>query len=259
MQPGKADAMCDEWMPTREYPLTVQQYDELPRNPAYKYEYHEGRAVVSPRPRHYHARLQLQPAGDAPEAVGAAAGATIRQVRLEDWPALEPLFVAAFRRVQPFGGLDEETLFQAARKCLDRARRGGDGPWIEAASFVAERAGQLAGAIVVTLLPLGDPCDWDSYYWREPPPEDALGRRLGRPHLTWIFVTPEATGHGLGTRLLHRAADALFQMGYAELLSTFLLGNDSSLLWHWRSGFELLAHPGSVRSMHDRWRRHATH
>ena len=39
----------------------------------------------------------------------------------------------------------------------------------------------------------------------------------------------------------------LLAMGYKELASTFLIGNDSSMLWHWRSGFRLLAYPGSWR------------
>jgi hypothetical protein len=31
------------------------------------------------------------------------------------------------------------------------------------------------------------------------------------------------------------------------LASTFLLGNESSMLWHWRNGFQLLQYPGSRR------------
>src|SRR5438046_2509923 len=83
------------------------------------------------------------------------------------------------------------------------------------------------------------------------PPADAVDQRRGQPHLTWVFVSPWVAGHGLGTCLLNRAAQALWKLGYTELLSTFLLGNDSSMLWHWRNGFELLAYPGSVRSMHE--------
>ena len=51
----------------------------------------------------------------------------------------------------------------------------------------------------------------------------------------------------MGTALLHAAAGALRALGYAEMVSTFLLGNDSSMLWHWRAGFRLLTHPASRR------------
>ena len=58
--------MCDEWMPTIKLPLSKEQFQQLPRNPAYKYEYLDGLAYLSPRARHYHAALDLsaRPAED---------------------------------------------------------------------------------------------------------------------------------------------------------------------------------------------------
>ena len=108
----------------------------------------------------------------------------------------------------------------------------------------------------ITLLPEGDPCDWDSYYWHRPPPADCLERCLGRPHLTWIFVLPLHAGQGVGTALLAAAVRELLALGYTELASTFMIGNDSSMLWHWRNGFRLLAYPGSRRLMRMRWQQH---
>jgi GNAT superfamily N-acetyltransferase len=232
--------MCDDWMPTIRLALTPEQLQRLPRNAAYKYEFVHGEAVLGPRPRHYHALLDLCP-------VEAEAGVAVRPVRPGDWEALVPAFLTAFRHVQPFGSLDEATLREAAGTCLRRTAGGGDGPWVEAASFVAVAPDKdrPAGAVLVTLLPAGDPADWDSYYWRTPPPEDAVARRLGRPHLTWIFV--DRPGQGTGTALLAAAVRALLGLGYTELASTFLLGNESSMLWHWRNGFRLLPYPGSWR------------
>ena len=42
-------------------------------------------------------------------------------------------------------------------------------------------------------------------------------------------------------------SSALRELGFTSLLSTFLAGNDSSMLWHWRVGFRLLSYPGSPR------------
>jgi hypothetical protein len=240
--------MCDEWMPTIQLPLTREQLHQLPRNAAYKYELLNGQVFLSPRPKHYHALLELRP-------IDADPGVRVRHVEAGDWEELVPAFAVAFRTVQPFGSLDEEVRREAARKCLQRTASGGDGPWIEAASFVAVEpdGGGPAGAVLITLLPAGDPSDWDSYYWPEPPPPDCIARRLGRPHLTWIFV-PHA-GRGTGTALLAAAVRELLALGYTELASTFLLGNDSSMLWHWRNGFRLLPHPGSYREAHKRWQR----
>jgi GNAT superfamily N-acetyltransferase len=246
--------MCDEWMPTLRLPLTWEQFARLPRNPAYKYEYLDGQAVLSPRTRFYHARLDLaaharRGAPDLPD------GLALRPARAEGLASLAGLFAAAFDRLQPFGSLDEAGQLRAAQGCLERTRTGGDGPWVEAAGFTAEdRGGNAVGACLITLLPQGDPRDYETYYWREPPPPDCVARRLGQPHLTWIFVAPLAAGEGLGTALLAASARALRRLGFGHLLSTFLLGNESSMLWHWRNGFELLAYPGSFRRLRTRGR-----
>jgi GNAT superfamily N-acetyltransferase len=230
-------------MPFLQLPLTPAQFAQLPRNAAYRYDYTDGRAWLNPRPRYYHALLDLE--RPAPEG---AAGVAVRPLAEGDWGELVEVFAAAFRGQQPFAGLDDEKRHSAARGALAQTRTGGDGPWIDAASFVAEDDDGLPiGAILVTLLPLRDPTDWDAYHWPEPPPADCIARRLGRPHLTWVFVHPAQAGHGVGTALLAAAAEALRRLGYTELLSTFLAGNDSSMLWHWRAGFRLLTHPGSPR------------
>jgi hypothetical protein len=36
-------------------------------------------------------------------------------------------------------------------------------------------------------------------------------------------------------------------MGFVQLATTFLVGNDASMLWHWRNGFQLLQYPNSRR------------
>jgi GNAT superfamily N-acetyltransferase len=240
--------MCDEWMPRLELPITFEQFQQLPRNAAYKYEYFHELAWLNPRPRYYHALLDLESWAARP-LEGASRKAKLRPVQAADWEGLAPLFSAAFERQQPFCGLDDERALTAACKALEHTRSGGDGPWIEQASFVATDgdAGPEVGAILVTLLPDSDPSSWHSYHWNEPPPSDALAQRIGRPHLTWIFVSPFDAGQGVGTLLLSAAVRELLALGYKQLASTFLIGNDSSMLWHWRNGFQLLAYPGSWR------------
>jgi hypothetical protein len=244
--------MCDQWMPTIELPITIEQFRQLPRNPAYKYEYLGGKAYLSPRARHYHAVLDLQRM-PPPDNVA------IRPARPDEFFELIPLFCGAFRSIQPYGSLDDEIRKQAARQALERTRNGGDGPLIEQASFLAldkeKRPETTIGAILITLLPDGDMTDTESYYWREPPPADCIQNRQGRPHLTWIFVSPLEVGEGVGTALLAAAGNALMDMGFMQLLTTFISGNDSSMLWHWRNGFRLLAYPGSRRLMKERWKK----
>jgi GNAT superfamily N-acetyltransferase len=240
--------MCDEWMPRLELSISFEQFRQLPRNAAYKYEYYQGAAWLNPRPRYFHALLDLEPWAARP-AEGVSPTAGLRPVRPEDWEEVAPLFAAAFERQQPFSSLERKARVQAAQKSLTHTRSGGDGPWIESASFLATEGeeGHPVGGILVTLLPDADPTSWHAFHWKEPPPPDALARRLGRPHLTWIFVSPLCAGQGIGTLLLSAAVRELLALGYKQLASTFLIGNDSSMLWHWRNGFRLLAYPGSWR------------
>jgi GNAT superfamily N-acetyltransferase len=235
--------MCDEWMRGLQLAVTAEQFQQLPRNSAFRYDYVDGTGYVAPRPKHYHALLELAPvAADKVEGVG------LRPVRPDDWDRLAELFAVAFAHTQPFAALDAATRRRAADGCLTRTRTGGDGPWVERVSCVAEDAdGAPLGTILVTLLPERDPCEWGSYQWSEPPPPDCVERRLGRPHLTWVFVHPGCAGEGVGTLLLAAAVRELLALGYRELLSTFMIGNDASALWHWRNGFRLLAYPGSRR------------
>jgi GNAT superfamily N-acetyltransferase len=243
--------MCDEWMPTLVLPIPREQLQRLPRNAAYRYEFIHGQAYLTPRPKHYHALLELRPMADElPDDV------RLRPVREADWRAMPDAFADAFTAVQPFGCLDEPTRLQAADSCLERTRTGGDGPWLSQASFVAVQGNPetVVGGVLITILPDGDPASYESYYWREPPPPDLVQQARGRPHLTWIFVRSLDAGHGLGSALLAAAVRELRALGYRELASTFVLGNDSTMLWHWRNGFRLLPHVGSRREMMRRLR-----
>jgi GNAT superfamily N-acetyltransferase len=248
--------MCDEWMRPLKLAMTYDEFLALPRNNGYKYEYFDGHAHLSPRPKFYHALLDLDAFVAVPPA-DANPDFRLRPVAADDWRGMVPLFSAAFERQPPFCGLAPEEREQAARQALERTRTGGDGPVIDVASLVALEGpgGRAVGAALLTLLPDADPSEWDSFQWHEPPPPDCVARRLGRPHLTWVFVHPFCAGRGAGTALLLGAAGRLRDLGYRQLASTFLPTNDSSVLWHWRTGFRLVEYAGSSRRMERRVRR----
>jgi hypothetical protein len=128
--------MCDEWMTALQLPLTPEQFRRLPRNAAYRYVWLDGTTWINPRPRYYHTLLDLRQPLPEPKADPVP----LRAVAQEDWEALEPLFAAAFEHQPPFNGLDDETRLRAAGRSLRQTRVGGDGPWVEAASFLAPAA-----------------------------------------------------------------------------------------------------------------------
>ncbi|MFQ3591963.1 MAG: GNAT family N-acetyltransferase [Gemmataceae bacterium] len=234
--------MSDQWMLPLRFPLSRDLFALLPRNPAYKYEYLDGQAVLSPRPRYYHALLDLESA-----ELPYPSEMPVRPLREDDWHALPLLFQSAFARHLPFATVPESERLATAEAALATTRSGGDGPLILPACFVAAQGATIFGAILITLLPPGDPEEFSTYAWGGPLPDDALQRAEGWPHLTWIFVDGWQTGQGIGTALLAAAVAALRQLGYNDLLSTFLLGNEISAMWHWRCGFRLLSYPGSFR------------
>lgn len=125
----------------------------------------------------------------------------------------------------------------------------GEGPLIAAASCVAEdEPGNVVGALLVTLAPKQDLGEFWGPRWRTTPPPDCVELHLGRPHLMWIFVNPWEFGHSIGSHMLRFSARALLAIGYREIASSFLIGNERSMAWHWRNGFRLLPLPYSPRS-----------
>jgi GNAT superfamily N-acetyltransferase len=240
--------MCDEWMPSLTLSLAADQYQQLPRSSAYQYDYLRGTAILTPRPKHYHGTLDLS-TWRLPAFAESSPPVKIRSASVDDHTTLAPLFADAFDRVQPFAGLTAERRLTAARLALERTVQGGDGPWIAEASFraVHEETGSNLGAILITLVPGGDPADPENYRWQEPPPPDLRGRELGQPHLTWVFVSPLWKSRGFGSALLDRSVKALRELGYQSLWTTFMMGNDASMLWHWCNGFALAPHPMSRR------------
>jgi GNAT superfamily N-acetyltransferase len=222
-------------MPHLTIPMSLEEFRRLPRNAAYRYRYRDGYASLTPIALYYRASLDLT--GVCPAAVDVG----LREVTDTDRRSLPAVFAAAFENVQPFGSLDASTRLTAARTALSQTYRNGDGPWIREASFVAvDATGAAVGALLITLVPPQAPFGQDRFVWMERPSDDAVAARLGRPHITWVFVQSDRAGRGVGTALLHAAAGRLREMGFHELVSTFILGNDSSIMWHWRHGFRLL-------------------
>jgi hypothetical protein len=241
--------MRDEWFPYIKFKIGWKEFHQLPKNPAYKWEYFESAAHLTARPKSYHCVLELRPSRPPRSVmVHHHEKFSIRRLRENDWDALPRYFAAAFSRIVPFCGMEGDEALAAARACVKKTHSGGEGPVIKQACYVATaRDGEACAAILITLTRRIDLTSLESLHWKEPP-RAAIRRRLGRPHLTWIFVPPLMTRFGLGTALLAHASNALLRLGYSELASTFLLGNESSTLWHWMNGFRLVSYSGSYRA-----------
>ena len=230
-----------------ELPITIDQFHTLPRNSAYKYEYFGGRAVLTPRPKVQRAVLDLRP-------LPKEGAWDVRPLPPGEIGSLDRLFYSAFAGQQPFASLDEGAGRAAARECLRRTGEGDEGPLISAACFQAlgDHGNGPIGAVLVTLEPTTVADDPFAGSWKEDPPADAVERRLGCPHLTWIFVNIWEARRGAGARLLAEVVDALLALGYDRLASTFEQGNDPSVFWHWRNGFRLVPWSNHVHQIEAR-------
>jgi GNAT superfamily N-acetyltransferase len=216
--------------------MTREEFDRLPRNGGYDYQFVDGVARLTPNVIYYRARLDLR-AEDGPERVYPDLRLTIRSVADTDWPVFPALFADAFERMQPFGSLDRPWREQVGGALMAQTREGGDGPFLAEASVVAcDRLGNHLGALLLTLAPAKGLPGEDTFVWHTDAPRDAIARCQGRPHLTWVFVAAGSAGRGVGTRLLVEALERLRAAGFTEVVTTFIRGNEASALWHWRNG-----------------------
>ena len=79
--------MTGDFFHTLKLPPSPEQLRRLPRNAAYKYEILDGEAWLTPRPRWFHAVLDLTPL-DAPKSVDAQGEVGLRPLRPDDWEQL---------------------------------------------------------------------------------------------------------------------------------------------------------------------------
>ena len=239
--------MIERWFEDREFGISWEEFQWLPRHPSYRYEFHNERCRITLRPRYFQAVLDLT-------ELSAISGArrlspaehVMRAPGEQDLPMLSLALADAFRLMPPFERSDEPTRHDAARAVLERMWAGRDGALANPASQVAiDAQDRCLGACLITLLPpvaVTDPLEGNAVDANSEQPEDTSS---GQPHLTWIFVRPEVGRRGWGQRLLQSASGTLHRQGYRSLVSTFLLGNSSATLWHWKMGFKLLSHPAS--------------
>ena len=137
-----------------------------------------------------------------------------RPIAADDIPALGALMLAAYQGTVDYEGETLDDAIGAARSML----AGRYGPFLERCSFVAEQAGQAAGACIITL-------------WND------------RPLVCDIMVHPALKNQGLGTFLLKRSARALFEQGYGELVLYVTVGNDNAQHVYEKLGFQIEEQP----------------
>src|SRR5437899_12709943 len=83
--------MLHDWYRAVRLPIGPNEFRQLPRNPAFQYEYADDAALLSPRPRTLNALLTLRP-----RVTPAAEAVTFRPLEPADSAVFPSLFPAAF-------------------------------------------------------------------------------------------------------------------------------------------------------------------
>ncbi|EGP67149.1 putative phosphinothricin N-acetyltransferase [Streptococcus sp. oral taxon 056 str. F0418] len=68
-----------------------------------------------------------------------------------------------------------------------------------------------------------------------------------------VYVSQEARGQGVGTRLYDALEGLLKQMGYIHFLACISLPNEASLALHRKRGYQQVAHFPKIGYKFDRW------
>ncbi len=189
--------------------MSLREYRDFPRHLGWKYEYWNGAIHVTPTQVAVPLTLEL---ASHPHKVGPVAGVRLRGVEEVDAVGLRELFVSAFSKTIHFADCSPEQIRQSAQQQLRHyfaERHGRRLP----ASRLAAAEGKIVGA--------------------------ALLRQFDRgPLLDMLYVVPERQRSGIAGALLGAAIGELLDRGETVLYSSIMLGNEASLDWHLRHGFQ---------------------
>ena len=216
-RPG--DSMRTEWMRMTEMMMGIEDWRRLPRNAAYKYEYVEGKAQITPEPVCFDVVLKFKRFRSDVARGQWRSDLRVRRMVDRDSEALPGLMARAFVGVSPFATLSGEELEAVAKESMADTLSGCDGELLRSSCVVAEKdQGELIGAALVTLR------------------KGKSGAMV--PMLTWVFVSRWERRRGVGKQLLGSVIDACTELGYRQIGSVVCSGNHASMIWHWREGFE---------------------
>ena len=205
-------------------PMSFEEWDLLPYQPGWKYEYWDGCTHITPN---HQTAVTMAPVTPRP----VHAPCVLRQVIPEDEAPLCAVYMEAFADNQAFCDYTDAEFLDAARSDLRKSFTGHRAPLL-AASRVAvatEATGeQLAGAALLSR---------DQEYG---------------PVLDLLFIRPRWQRRALAIALVARAMNALHQAGESTLTSCYQLANPTSQAWHRAFGFVERPDLSYARAYHRR-------
>lgn len=197
-------------------------WERIPRHPDWKYEYWDGAAQLSFRPRGLHVRRATAHPLNSERHTGRLFDASrdtaaVRAFLREVWSAEDPCVT-----------FDDQTAQRWLSDTLDESFR----RLTATGGAIVEEDAAITGTLLV-----------------ERPHRDA-----DAPWLTWLSVRSGHRCDGVATALLATVLPALHAVGVTQVDSFVSPANRASVSWHWRHGFELVADPTAGFRPHARRR-----
>lgn len=192
-------------------PMTIEEFHRLPHRLGWKHEYYGGKAHITP------AHTAVSTASLPVTRRKVAPPCPLRQPTPDDLDGLVPAFYAAFADTTDYCDMEMQAIVKSGQRVLEGFFDGERGRPLPASRLALESAVDDGDKIVGAAL--------------------LVEKSNGSAFLDLLFVIPEWRRRGVATALLGDALNALHDEGYPELSSRFLLGNETSRVWHHHFGF----------------------
>ena len=207
-------------MRSRHIPMTMDEFDRLPRKLGWKYEYWGKCAHISPAHHVVTTTIELTPRTiDSPY--------TLRPVETGDEPRLVSLYIDAFKDTIEFCDWEPSKIAASAEEDIRGFYTGNRGKPLPASRAAVEG---YAGASVIGAVLIvernGDEHDFPT------------GGGGTLPFMDILFIAPHRQRRGVAAALVSTAMDELYRSGHKRLKSHYHLGNEGSRDWHRGFGFK---------------------
>jgi GNAT superfamily N-acetyltransferase len=195
-------------MRSRRIPMTPAEYELLPREIGWRYEYAAGMAII--RPGHVAAKLKI---ALSPRKVPAVES-KYRPVTPADTSQLIEAFTSGFQETIEYCDCSFDQVWAAGESAV--------------ATFFAGVRGNPHPVSCVAVAPT------DSSAIRG---AALVVQKQDGPFLDMLFIHADYQHQGLGTALVAAVVNSLYRNGESFLGSAYNIGNQPSVAWHTKFGF----------------------
>lgn len=214
-------------MQPQHIPMSVVEYEALPKPFGYKVEYWGGKTVITP----YECPVDCQLTISAHRAVNPVCAVP---VDLSQQEALIQGFFTAFHDTVEFCGWSEDAVWAHTKMSIAGYFAGQRGNPHSLSRVILDAANQIQACALL------------------------VENNAARPELDLLFIHPNQQRQGIARCLVEGIINQLYQQGHSQLFSTYHICNQASRAWHESMGFEPIPQ-GCYARLSYAWHRDELH